>query len=143
MKPADIGKVLAASVVSQVITFLNAVFQPFEGTIFVFKEWQPIASRSAVALGFVVVLAVTTLVMKSNRVISSKAIVTNLVISVGLLAVCAGIYVMLASGYAPTGTFLFLMRDIVWMLVYILMLVMVGVTVALLCLRLFGNTNSG
>ena len=74
--------------------------------------------------------------------ISSKAIVTNLVISVGLLAVCVGIYVMLASGYAPSGTFLFLMRDIVWMLVYILMLVMVGVTVALLCLRLFANTNS-
>jgi hypothetical protein len=143
MKPTDIGKVLAASVVSQVIAFLNAVYQPFEGTIFVFKEWQPIASRSAVAVGFVIVLAITTLLIRSNKVISSKAIIANLIISGVLLAACAGIYVMLASGYAPSSAFLFIVRDIVWMLVYILMLVMVSVTVALLCLRLFGHTNSG
>jgi hypothetical protein len=143
MKPADIVKVFAASVVSQVIAFLNAVFQPFEGTIFVFNGWQSIASRSAVAIGFVIVLAVTTLVMKSNREISSKAIITNLIVFGMLLGSCAGIYVMLASGYAPSGTFLFFVRDIVWMIVYILMLVMVGVTVALSCLKLFGGPNSG
>jgi hypothetical protein len=119
------------------VAFLNAAFQPFERTIFVFADWQKIASRSAVAVGFVVVVVVAAVITRSKRPVTVKSIVACGIASGILLAMCAGIYVLLASGFAPSTTFLFWVRDIVWMCVYIVMLVMVGVTVALAYLRRF------
>jgi hypothetical protein len=130
-------KVFGTALISQILTFLNAAFQPFEGTIFVFEDWQPIASRSAVACGFVVVLVIAAVML--NRSVTAMSIISCGIVSGILLAACAGIHFLLASGFAPTTAFLFWARDIVWMVVYIVMLIMVGVTVALACLRMFNQ----
>jgi hypothetical protein len=140
MKAKDIAKIFGTALISQIIALLNAVFQPFDGTIFVFGAWQPIASKSAVAVGFVAVLVMTALYKIWKKPVSARAIVIAAVVSGLLLAVCAGIYVLLSSGYAPSTVFLFWVRDIIWMLLYIAMLVMVGVTVALV-LSLFGEKS--
>jgi hypothetical protein len=140
MKANDIAKIFGTALISQIIALLNAVFQPFDGTIFVFGAWQPIASKSAVAVGFVAVLVMTALYKIWKKPVSARAIIIAAVVSGLLLTVCAGIYVLLSSGYAPSTVFLFWVRDIIWMLLYIAMLVMVGVTVALV-LSLFGEKS--
>ncbi|QDP25033.1 hypothetical protein [Bradyrhizobium cosmicum] len=137
MKAADIGKVFGTAFVSQILTFLNAAYQPFEGTIFVFDAWQPKASQSAVAIGFVVILITAAIVIRSNRPVSKGAIFVAGFVSLVLLVLCAATHVLLASGFAPSRSFLFWVRDIFWMLLYIFMLVGVGTTVALACLSLF------
>jgi len=139
MKAADIIKVFGTAVISQVISLLNAVYKPFEGTIFVFKDWQSIASKSAIAVGFVVVFVLAARVVTSKRPVTWKLIVGGLITSGILLAACAVIYILLASGFAPSETFLFWIRDVVWMLLYIFMLIAVGITVALGCLLMFGT----
>jgi hypothetical protein len=141
MKAKDLVKIFGTAVVSQILAFLNAVFQPFDGTIFVFGAWQPIASRSAVAVGFVAVLVMTAL--KWKEPVSGRAIIIAAVVSGLLFAACGGTYVLLSSGYAPSTAFLFWVRDIIWMLLYIAMLVMVGVTVALVFLSLIGEKPPG
>jgi hypothetical protein len=142
MKKADVAKVFGTALISQVVAFLNAAYQPFEGTIFVFREWQPIASKSAVAVGFVVVLVIAGLHEQSKKPITAKAIMTPAILSGVLLAMCAAIYVLLSAGFAPSSWFLFWVRDILWMLLYILMLVMVGITIARVCLSLFGGSRT-
>jgi hypothetical protein len=139
MKAKDLGKIFGTAIVSQILAFLNAVFQPFNGTIFVFGAWQPIASKSAVAVGFVAVLVMTALYQKWKEPVSGRAIIVAAVVLGLLFAACGGTYVLLSSGYAPSTAFLFWVRDIVWMLLYIAMLVMVGITVALVFLSLFGE----
>jgi len=136
----DAGKVFGTAIISQIVAFLNAVFQPFEGTIFVFEGWQSIASKSAVACGFVVVLVLAAVITRSKRPIRTKSIIACGITSGILLVACAAIYVSLASGFAPTTRFLFWTRDIIWMVVYLIMLIMVGVTVALACLSIFNPT---
>jgi hypothetical protein len=143
MKAKDLVKIFGTAVVSQILAFLNAVFQPFDGTIFVFGAWQPIASRSAVAVGFVAVLVMTALYQRWKEPVSGRAIIIAAVVSGLLFAACGGTYVLLSSGYAPSTAFLFWVRDIIWMLLYIAMLVMVGVTVALVFLSLFGGKPPG
>jgi hypothetical protein len=142
MRAQDLGKIFGTAVVSQILTFLNAVFQPFDGTIFVFSGWQEIASKSAVAAGFLAVLVLTALYQKWKKPVSGRAIAVAAGLSFFLFAVCGGIYVLLSSGYAPSPAFLFWVRDIAWMLLYIAMLVMVGVTVALVLLSLFGEKQA-
>jgi hypothetical protein len=143
MRAKDLVKIFGTAVISQILAFLNAIFQPFDGTIFVFSAWQPIASKSAVAVGFVAVLVMTALYQKWKKLVSARAIIIAAVVSGLLLAACAGIYVSLSSGYAPSTEFLFWVRDIIWMLLYIAMLVMVGITVALVFLSLFGGKPPG
>src|SRR5229473_2423981 len=106
-----VGKVFGTALISQIVAFLNAVFQPFQGTIFVFADWEPVASKSAVAFGFVVVLVVAAVITRSNRPVAVKSIIASGIISGILLAGCAGIYFLLASGFAPTTAFLFWVRD--------------------------------
>ena len=36
-----IAKILSVTLVSQIVAFLNAVYDPFKGTLFVFHEWEP------------------------------------------------------------------------------------------------------
>jgi hypothetical protein len=50
---------------------------------------------------------------------------------------CAAMHVIIKSGYAPSDQVLFWTRDIVWMLIYIIMLVMTGVTVALALMMMY------
>ena len=75
MKAGDLGKIFATAIVGQVLSFLNVVVQPFSGTIFVFDEWEPIASKSAVAVSFVVVLVLSALLSKSKSGVSGGAII--------------------------------------------------------------------
>jgi len=142
MKFEGLIKIFGTAAISQVVNFLNAVFQPFDGTIFVFNTWQAIASKSAVAVGFIAVLVLAALYQKWKKPVSARAIIVAVLISGLMLAACAGIYVLLSSGYAPSPTFLFWVRDIIWMLLYIAMLVMVGITIALVFLSLFGDASS-
>src|SRR5438552_15663531 len=121
MKLGDVGKVFGVAVVSQIIAFLNAVFQPFAGTIFVFDPWQPIASKSAVAVGFIAVLVVTALYLKWKKPVSARAIMIAAIAWSLLLAACVGVYFLLSTGYAPSPKFLFFVRDLTWMLLYIAM----------------------
>jgi hypothetical protein len=139
VKAIDFGKVFGVAVISQIVAFLNAIYQPFAGTIFVFDDWQPIASRSAVAVGFVVVFVMAVVIIKYRREIRQSTIVKNAVAAGILLGVCATIHFLLTIGFAPTPFFLFIVRDVLWQIVYIAMLVMVGVTIALGCLMLFGT----
>jgi hypothetical protein len=143
MKANDLVKIFGTAVVSQILAFLNAVFQPFDGTIFVFDAWQPIASKSAVGVGFVAVLVMTALYQKWKEPVSGRAIIVAAGLSGLLFVACGGTYVLLSSGYAPSTEFLFWVRDILWMLLYIAMLVMVGITVALVFLSLFGEKSPG
>jgi len=136
---AGLGKVFGTALISQIVALLNAAFQPFQGTIFVFTDWEPVASRSAVAFGFVVVLVVAAVITRSNRSVAVRSIIASGIITGFLLAACAGIHFLLAAGFAPTTAFLFWVRDVVWMIVYIVMLIMVGVTVALACLSIFNS----
>jgi hypothetical protein len=54
------------------------------------------------------------------------------------------IYFPLKSGFAPSAGFLFFVRDMLWMVVYILTLVTVGITIAFVQLLLFfGGSETG
>jgi hypothetical protein len=130
-------KVFGTALISQITTFLNAVIQPFEGTIFVFEDWQQMANKSAIASGFVLVLVFVAVI--ENRSVTTKSIIACGIASGILLGACAGIHFLLASGFAPTTTFLFWMRNIIWIVVYIVVLNMVSVTVALVLLRIFNR----
>jgi hypothetical protein len=52
---------------------------------------------------------------------------------------------LIDSGYAPSVDYLYFMRNVLWMLLYLFMLIMVGITVALGQLALFpiGSGGSG
>jgi hypothetical protein len=137
------GQVVLTTLISQVIAFLNAVFSPFEGTIFVFDDWERIASRTAVAVGFIVVLGLVALNRGASASDLKKRAIGSLVFTLFLIGTCAAIYFILKSGFAPTPLFLFWLRDLVWMWVYIGMLVMVGVTISFFSLLLKNGGSGG
>ena len=140
MKGKDIGKIFGVTTINVVISLLNAAFQPFAGTIFVFDDWQSVASKTAIAVDFVVVLIVASLIIGSKYQITRGAIIWNASAAAVFALGCVAIHILLASGFAPTETFLFWIWDVAWMFLYIAMLVMVGVTVALTLLKLSGTT---
>ena len=125
-----IFRVAAATVVSQIVAFLNAVFEPFKGTIFVFDEWEPQASKTALAAGVVIVAVVAGLNLRASPAQLGRRAVICLCVTFIFFGLCAAMHVIIKSGYAPSDQALFWTRDIIWMLIYIIMLVMVGVTVA-------------
>jgi hypothetical protein len=127
----DFVKLFSTAFISQIITMLNAIFEPFNDTIFVFKGWQSIANKSAIAVGFLVVMVIVGVKARRGLHVSVKEIIGSGASTILLLVACAGFYVMFWSGYAPSVSFLYWIRDIGWMIVYILMLVMAGVTIAL------------
>ena len=127
-----IFKVLAPTTIVALISFLNALFSPFKGTIFVFDKWEPQASRTAVATSIVVVAAVVARNLRATVAQLGQRAVICLVVSLILLVLCAATYLIIKSGYgASSEEALFWVRDIGWMLLYIVTLVMAGVTVAL------------
>jgi hypothetical protein len=138
MTAADLGKIFVVTAINVAITFLNAVFQPFTDTIFALNDWQPVANKSAIAVGFIVILVVAAVKVKSE--VTIRAILGSAIATFTFAAMCIGIHFTLASGHAPTPSFLFWIRDVLWMIVYILMLLFAGITVGLACLRMFGNT---
>ena len=125
-----VAKVVGTTLVSQILSFLNAIFAPFKGTIFVFDTWEAMASKTAVAAGFVIVAAVVAMHLGTSKAALKRRLLTSLIVTLVLFGLCAVIYFTVKSGFAPNEMFLFVLRDIVWMLAYIVMLLMVGVTVA-------------
>jgi hypothetical protein len=137
-----IFKVLAPTAIAAVISFLNAVFSPFKGTIFVFDPWEPQASRTAVATSVVVIAVVVARNLRATVAQLGQRAVIWLVVSLTLLGFCAAIYLIIKSGHgASSEEALFWIRDIGWMLIYIITLVMAGVTVAL-ALMLGANSRT-
>jgi hypothetical protein len=138
-----LGQVLGITFVSQVIAFLNAAIAPFKGTILAFDDWEPLASKTAVAAGFVIVAAVVALNLGAQKSVLTYRTIVSVIITVILLVVCIVIYFILRSGFAPSVGFLFFLRDILWMAVYILMLVMVGITIAFVQLLYIRRSGTG
>lgn len=136
------GKVVGVTFVSQILSLLNAIFSPFKGTIFVFDEWEPMASKTAVAAGVVIVASVVALNIDASKANLQRRARRSLIATIILFVLCAGIYFLIKSGFAPTTYALFFLRDIVWMLIYIVMLVMVGTTIAFAQLILFSHGSA-
>jgi hypothetical protein len=138
------GQVVGITFISQALSFLNAVISPFKGTILVFYEWESAASKTAVAAGFVIVAVIVALSLRASKDYLVKCTIVSIIITAILLVACTVIYFVLKSGFAPSPGFLFQLRDIVWMAIYIVMLVMVGITIAFAQLLLyFGGSGSG
>jgi hypothetical protein len=139
-----LGQVLGITFLSQVVALLNAAFSPFRGTILAFDDWEPLASKTAVAAGFVIVAAVVALNLGATRSVLTHRTIVSVILMVMLLIVCIAIYFLLKSGFAPSAGFLFFVRDMLWMVVYILTLVTVGITIAFVQLLLFfGGSETG
>lgn len=132
-----IGQLFGFSFISQVPAFLNAALSPFKGTIFAFDDWEPMASKSAVAVGFVILPVIVALNLGASKTDLIKCTIVAVVITLILFGICGIIYFVLKTGFAPTVNFLFLVRNIVWMIVYFLALVMVGITIAFAQLLLY------
>jgi predicted Na+-dependent transporter len=138
------GQVVGITFISQVVGFLNAAFSPFRGTAFAFDEWEGKASETAIAVGFLILAVIVSINFSASKTNLKKHTIVSFVVTVILFVICAVIYFVLKSGYAPTVSFVFLLRNEVWMVVYILMLIMVGITIAFAQLLLyFGGSGSG
>jgi hypothetical protein len=137
------GQVVGITLISQILALLNAVFSPFEGTILVFDEWEPTASRTAIAVGFVLVAVIVSLNLGASKTDLRKRTIVSIAITLILFVICAVIRLVLESGFAPTGYFIFLVRNILWMVIYIVTLVMVGITIAFAQLLYFGGSARG
>jgi hypothetical protein len=77
--------VLAPTAIAAVISFLNAVYSPFEGTIFVFDKSESQASRTAVATSVVVVAVVVARNLRATVAQLGRRAVSCLVASLVLL----------------------------------------------------------
>jgi hypothetical protein len=136
-------KVVGITVVSQIVAFLNVLFEPFKGTILVFGEWEAQASKTAVAAGVIIVAVVAGLNLRASPAQLGRRAVICLFVTLILFGLCAAMHVVIKSGYAPSDQALFWTRDIVWMLIYIIMLVMAGITMAFAVMRYSTGSSAG
>jgi hypothetical protein len=138
-----IGSVLATALISQVVSFLNAVVQHFRGTFLAFDRWGPIVSKTAVAIGFVIIIVIAAWASSTAQPVLLKRARDSLVATLVLFALCIGMYFLIDSGYAPTTEYLYITRDVMWPLLYLFMLIMASITIALAQLALFPIRTGG
>jgi hypothetical protein len=135
--------VLGATLISQIVGFLNAVFEPFKGTMFVFDEWVGQASKTAVAVGVVIVAVVAGLNVRVSPAQIGRRAIACLCVTLLFFILCAALHLIIKSGFAPSEQALFITRDIVWMVIYIIMLVMAGVTMVLAVMMMYSPDSTG